>query len=357
MVRMCFSGRGHGRDGAGRVAGVNPRQLDVLHDGRDKGVRAVGQGVGFGFNGVVQEAVDQNGPFRGQINGFGDVFLEHLLVVDDFHAAAAQHKGGPDHDRVTDARGDGAGFLEADGHARLGHGNAHFLHHLAEPVAVLGQVDGVGGGAEDFHARGGQFGGQVQRSLAAKLHHHALGFLFLVNGQDVFDGQRLEIEFVGGVVIGGDGFRVAVDHDGLVTGGAQGKRGVHAAIVELDPLADPVGAAAQDHDFLAVAGGDLVGAVVSRVIIGGVFDAADGQGVPGFQQAQALAALAQGRLGQAEEFGEVFVGEPVLLGLDEEGVWEGLAFEFEDLLLQFDQLFHLLDEPRFDVGFGVELLH
>ena len=43
-----------------------------------------------------------------------------------------------------------------------------------------------------------------------------------------------------------DGFRVAVDHDGLEPGLAQRIGRVHAAIVELDPLADAVRAAAED---------------------------------------------------------------------------------------------------------------
>ena len=38
-----------------------------------------------------------------------------------------------------------------------------------------------------------------------------------------FQGQGLEIKAVGGVVVGGDGFRVAVDHDGLVTVFAHGQ--------------------------------------------------------------------------------------------------------------------------------------
>ena len=43
--------------------------------------------------------------------------------------------------------GDLQGLVERGGHARLGHGDAEALHHLAEAVAVLGQVDGVGRGA------------------------------------------------------------------------------------------------------------------------------------------------------------------------------------------------------------------
>jgi glycosyltransferase involved in cell wall biosynthesis len=67
--------------------------------------------------------------------------------------------------------------------------------------------------------------------------------------QHVLERQRLEVEAVGGVVVGGDGLRVAVDHDGLVAVLAHGEGGVHAAVVELDALADAVRAAAEDHDL------------------------------------------------------------------------------------------------------------
>src|SRR3546814_3559311 len=65
--------------------------------------------------------------------------------------------------------------------------------------------------------------------------------------RSVLGGQRLEIEAVGGVVVGRDRLRVAVDHDGLVAGVAQGHGRMDAAIVELDALADPVGARSEEH--------------------------------------------------------------------------------------------------------------
>ena len=51
---------------------------------------------------------------------------------------------------------------------------------------------------------------------------------------------------VGGVVVGGHRLRIAVDHDGLEPGLAQGRGCVHAAVVELDALADAVGSGAQE---------------------------------------------------------------------------------------------------------------
>ena len=69
--------------------------------------------------------------------------------------------------------------------------------------------------------------------------------------QHVLGRQRLEIEPVGGVVVGRDGLRVAVDHDRFIAGVAQREGGVAAAIVELDALADAVRPAAEDDDLLA----------------------------------------------------------------------------------------------------------
>ena len=75
--------------------------------------------------------------------------------------------------------------------------------------------------------------------------------LALDDAQHVLERQRLEVELVGGVVVGADRLRVAVDHDGLEAVFLQREGGVHAAVVELDALPDAVRAAAEDHDLLA----------------------------------------------------------------------------------------------------------
>ena len=84
--------------------------------------------------------------------------------------------------------------------------------------------------------------GDLERRLAAELHDHALGLLVGDDVGDVLEGERLEVEAVGDVVVGRDRLGVAVDHDRLVAVLAHGHGGVHAAVVELDALADAVGA-------------------------------------------------------------------------------------------------------------------
>ena len=146
------------------------------------------------------------------------------------------------------------------------------LEDDAEGLAVLSGVDGLGACAQDRHPGLGQSGGQGQRRLPAELDddtgHRTCCALGLVDLDDVLEGQRLEVEPVGDVVVGGYGFRVAVDHDGLVALG-QRHGGMDAGVVELDALPDAVGARAQDDDGLALAGRNLGLQVVAGVEVGG----------------------------------------------------------------------------------------
>ena len=76
--------------------------------------------------------------------------------------------------------------------------------------------------------------------------------VLLLDVQDfehVLGGQRFEIETVRGVIVGAHRLRVAVDHDRLIAGFLERIAGVAAAIVELDPLPDPVRPAAEDDDL------------------------------------------------------------------------------------------------------------
>ena len=149
--------------------------------------------------------------------------LEHVVVLHHLHAASAQHVGRTHHQRIADLGGNFQRLFQGAGHARFGLGDAQFAHDLAEAVAVLGQVDGVRGGAQNLDPGLSQFAGDVQRGLAAELNDHAFGFFLFVDAQHIFHGQRFEIELVGGVVVGGNGFRIAVDHDRLIAGVPDGK--------------------------------------------------------------------------------------------------------------------------------------
>src|SRR5690606_34994567 len=115
--------------------------------------------------------------------------------------------------------------------------------------AVFSHIDGLGAGTNDGHAIGFKCTRQFQGRLATILHDHAHRVFFVHDFQHVFERERLEIKTVGRIVVGGNRFRVAVDHDGFVVIVTQGQGGMHAAVVELYALANTVGAATKHDDF------------------------------------------------------------------------------------------------------------
>ena len=338
------------RNDARRVARVHACILDVLHDGGHERVGAVGDGVGLALERVLQELVDEDRPVGRHADGGLHVAREHLLVVHDLHAAAAEHVARAHDERVADLVRDGDGLGERRGHACLRHRDAEVGHDHPEPVAVLGKVDRLRTGAEDGHARLLELARDVERRLTAELADDALGPLLLVYREHVFDGERLEVELVRGVVVGGDRLGIAVHHDGLEAGVAKRVRGVHAAVVELDALTDAVGPAAEDHDLAPVAHRHGVVGVVGRVVVGGVLDAAHGHGLVGVLHAQRDAPVADLALGHAEELRQVSVGEAILLGSDEQLVGQLATPAGENLLFERHQLGHLFDELALDEG-------
>ena len=119
---------------------------------------------------------------------------------------------------------------------------------------------------------GGSSAGELQRRLAAERHDDAAQVARSAARRSMMAstssrGDRLEVQPVGRVVVGRHGLGVAVDHDRLEAGVAQRERGVHAAVVELDPLPDAVRARAEDDHLRPVAGAHLVLVLVGRVVV------------------------------------------------------------------------------------------
>ena len=109
---------------------------------------------------------------------------------------------------------------------------------------------------------------EVQRRLPAELRDGAPAFFAFVNVQHVFQRERLEKKFVARVVIGGNGFRIRVHHHGFKAVLLERERGVDAAVIKLDALADAVRPAAENHHLLRrVALHLVIAAIVGGIII------------------------------------------------------------------------------------------
>ncbi len=91
---------------------------------------------------------------------------------------------------------------------------------------------------EDAHPRRLEPLGEAQGRLSTQLHHHPERPLQLHDFEDVLEGQRLEVELVRDVEVGGHRLGVVVGHDGRLALLPDALHGVDAAVVELDALAD-----------------------------------------------------------------------------------------------------------------------
>ena len=91
---------------------------------------------------------------------------------------------------------------------------------------------------------------QLDGSLTAKLNNAGVGLFGRDDVVHALGVQRVEIQAVAGVEVGGDRLGVVVDEDSLTAVLLEGPDAVDRAVVELDALTDADGAGTEDEDFL-----------------------------------------------------------------------------------------------------------
>ena len=242
------------RDGDG-IAGMHPHRVQVLDRADDDAVVVlVANDLHLVFLPAEHRFLDQH-----LVGGRGiDAALDDLdelgLVVGDAAAGAAEREGRPDDGRQADVierlkRGrQGLDVVRA---RRL---QADAMHRLAKPLAVLGLVDGIRGGADHLDVELGQHAhlAQRQRAIEGGLPAHGRqqrvrAFLLDDLGDDL-GGDRLDIGRIGEVGVGHDRGRVRIHQHDPITLRLQGLAGLRARIVELAGLADHDRAGADDQD-------------------------------------------------------------------------------------------------------------
>ena len=266
LVELVVGERGR-RDLARRVARVHARLLDVLHHRADEHVGAVGHRVDVDLDRAFQEPVDQHRVIGRCLGRGADERLQVVGVVDDLHRAAAQHVRRADDHREPDLRRDRPRLRQRPRLTVRRRRDVELGEDLRELPAVLGQIDRLGRGAQHREALLLERAREPQRRLAAELDDHAHRPFRVTDGQDVLGRHRLEVQAAGRVVVGRHGLGVAVDHDRLEPGLLQRERRVHARVVELDPLSDPVRPGAQDQHAWPGRRPDLGLVLVRRVVV------------------------------------------------------------------------------------------
>ena len=245
----------------------------------------------------------------------------------DDHVLAADDVGGPQqHGEAQGLRGV-QGLLQGGDAHPLGPADVQVFQQRVKPAPVLGHVDAVGGGAQDGDALLVQELGEGDGGLATEGHHHAHGLFHLDDPHHVLRGEGLEVQPVGGAVVGG-------------------------AVVKLDALADADGAGPQDDDGLLPAAGEVPGVAV--VVVGGVEVGGLGLelGGAGVHHLVAGEAVGEGSLLHSGQPSQHLVGVAVLLAL-EVGLRGDATLQ---ALLKADQVLEFMDEELVDLGDLVDVV-
>ena len=254
LVLLVGEGDGGGDDDG--VAGVHAHRVQVLHGAHGDGVAlAVAHHLKLDFLPPGDGLFHQDLGDGGQRQAIGGHFPQLLLVVHNAAAGAAQGKGGPDDDRVANLQGEGLGVLHGGDHLGGDAGLANLFHGALEHLAVLGLVDGLGGGAQQPHvvalqkALLGQLHGEGQAGLAAKAREDAVRLLLLDDAFHRGQVQGFNIDLIRHGLVGHNGGGVGVYQDNLNAVLPQGAAGLGAGVVKLRRLADDNGAGA-DNQYL-----------------------------------------------------------------------------------------------------------
>ena len=234
--------------------------------------------------------------------------------------------------------------------------HAEIPQQLREAPTILGEVDRIGRRAENRDAGIEQRQRQLQRRLPAELddagHLAACLALSLDDRHDVLERQRLEVQTIGRVVVGRDRFGVAVHHHRLEPFLAEAEDGVEAAVVELDALADAVGAAPEDDDLLLRRRLRLVDLLVRAVHVRRErLELGRARIDPLERGHQALfdSPLPHELFVDAEDAGDVGIGKPTALQRAQQVGGHLAELAQARHLAQLDDVVELLEEPGIDL--------
>ena len=204
-----------GRVDADGVAGMDAGALHLFHDAGHQIIGAVTDGVHLTF-GAVDVLVHQHRMAHVHVGGDDAHVLHHISgIVGHDHVLATQHIGGAHQNGIAHLLGGLQRLVQRVDGAALRAGDAAALQQFIEALPILRLVDGVRRGAQNGQTDLIHVVGQLDGGLTAELHKAGVR---LFGGNDLIHAlrvQRVKIQSVAGVKVGGNGFRVVVDKDGL----------------------------------------------------------------------------------------------------------------------------------------------
>ena len=224
---------------------MDAHRVDVLHvaDG-DAVVRAVAHHLVLDLFPADQRLLDQYLRDGTRCEAASDDLVELIDGIGDAATGAAQRVCGPYDQRQTDVVHDPVGVFHGLCYLRRGHRLSDAHQQVSEQLAVLGVAYSLKRSAEQSHivlvqdAGVGKLHCEVEAGLTSERRQQPVGALLVNDPVQYLDGQGLDVDDIGDVLIGHDRRRVRVHEDGSDAFLSQRLARLRACVVELRSLAN-----------------------------------------------------------------------------------------------------------------------
>ena len=197
------------------VAGVYTGPFNMLHNAGDQHIFAIADAVHFQLC-AHHILVYQHRVFNPLCQNQLHIAAHIIIRVGDGHILPADHIAGAQQHRIAQFVGSHQGLGHSHYAGALGTENAEFFQQCVKPFPVLGNVDGLGAGAQNSNTLFVQEFSQLNGGLATKGHHHPNGLFYLNHLHHIFRAQRLKIQPIAGVKISGYRLRVVVNENDFI---------------------------------------------------------------------------------------------------------------------------------------------
>ena len=248
--------RGRNDDG---VARVHADGVDVLHRADGNHVaQLVAHDLEFDFLPAGNALLDQNLCNRRQAQTILGDFRQFRFILADTAARTAQRVRWTHNHRVSDGLGERERILHRLHHFRRNDGLVDGEHRVLELLAVFRLFNRFALGAEQLHAvlfkeallR--QLHGEGQTALPAQRGQQGVRLFLEDDAAQGFQRQRLNVDMVGGGVVGHDGSGVRVDQHDFQPRVLQGAARLRTGVVKFGSLTNHNRAGADNHYFVQI---------------------------------------------------------------------------------------------------------
>ena len=175
---------------------MHPRKFDMLHDSADKHVFSITYRINVNLYCVAQKAIQQYRGIVRDIDCLAHVLTELIFIPHDFHGAATQYIGWPNHQRIANEIGCQQCVVYTDRGCIGWLLQVQLMQQRLKILAVFGLMNRLCRGADNRNVFFSEFLCEFQRSLPTVLDDNTIRLFNSTYFQHVFDRQRLEVESI-----------------------------------------------------------------------------------------------------------------------------------------------------------------